>query len=154
MIPVQSDETGWFRVRTRTMGFNLLWYVPLGVWVVFYFIIPNAVSGFHNVALVFRRFTWSLFFSPSAYVFFGAVFTSIFLPFQLFLMVPAFFDSEVLAYRRPYLWSLCMVITIAISAILLQAIIWGSFPLPADKDDYIHLRMIPFIPWPDMPLFQ
>jgi hypothetical protein len=45
-------------------------------------------------------------------------------------------------------------VAIFVTALLLQAVIWGSFPLPVDKDGYIHVRLIPFIPWPDIPLLQ
>ena len=77
-----------------------------------------------------------------------------FLPLQLLLMIPRFFDTNVPANTKDYFWSLVVAVVIVLSAILLQAIIWGSFPLPVDKDGYIHLRMIPFVPWPDSPLFQ
>jgi len=30
-------------------------------------------------------------------------------------------------------------------------ILWGSFPLPVDKQGYIRIRMIPFLPWPETP---
>ena len=148
-----GDET-LVRAIVRVMRYHLLWYVPLGVWIASYFIAPNFVSGFHNVALVFHRFSWGVFFSPSAYIFFTAVLTSLFLPVQFFLLIPSFFKRGVPMYRRRYLCSLGVVLGIAISAVVIQAIIWGSFPLPTDKDSYIHVRIIPFIPWPDSPLFQ
>lgn len=150
----QSDNDNWFRLLVRAMRFNLIWYVLLGIWIIFYFVVPNVASGFHDVSIVFHRFTWAIFFSPSAYFFFASVVASVFLPFQLLLMIPAFFDNTVPAYRRRYVWSLIMAIVIVISAILLQVIIWGSFPLPVDKDGYVHLRMIPFIPWPGSSLLQ
>lgn len=143
-----------FRILVGTMRFNLVWYVPLCIWIVLYIIIPNLTSGLHNVALVFHRFSWGIFFSPSAYVFFSAVITSVFLPLQLLLVVLSFFDPDVPLSRRRHLWSFAVVVVIVLSALLLQAVIWGSFPLPVDKDGYIHVRMIPFIPWPDSPLFH
>ncbi len=153
-MQVNSDCEHLFRAIVRVMRYHLLWYVPLGVWVVLYFIVPNLVSGFNNLALVFYRFSWAVLFSPSTYVFFAAVFTSLVLPVQLFLLIPGFFERGVPMFQRRYLWALGVVLGIAISAVLTQTIIWGSFPLPTDKYAYIHVRMIPFIPWPDTPLFQ
>ncbi len=34
-------------------------------------------------------------------------------------------------------------------ATLVEAIIWGSFPLEFDQAGIGRLRLIPFIPWPD-----
>lgn len=144
----------YFLVLLTTMRLNLMWFVPLCVAIVFYFVIPNVVAGYQNVTLVFRRFNWAIFLSPSAHLFFGALIASVALPLRLLLLIPAFFDRGVPAYARRYLWSFLVVLGIGSSAILLQIIIWGAFPLPVDKEGYIHLRFIPFIPWPDTPLFN
>ncbi|WP_372522376.1 hypothetical protein [Sulfuricaulis sp.] len=136
------------------MRANFIWYLPLSVAVVFYFVIPDVTSGYHNVVLVFHRFSWAIFISPSAYLFFTCVLASVFLPLLLLLMIPTFFDRDSSTYSRRYLWSLTIVIGIAIACFILQVIIWGSFPLPVDHEGYIHLRMIPFLPWPETSLFE
>ncbi len=68
-------------------------------------------------------------------------------------MIPSFFDSETLGHTKRYLLSLGVIVAIIVTVILLQAVIWGSFPLPVDKNGYIHVRVIPFVPWPDTSLF-
>jgi hypothetical protein len=146
---MQSDNENAIRAIVHVMRYNLLWYLPVAAWVVWYFIVPNVASGYQNVRLVFHHFTWAIFFSPSAYIFFSAVILSIFLPFRLLLFIPLLFVPDVQTYKRRYVWSFGIVVVIVISALLIQGVIWGSFPLPASKDGYIHLRMIPFIPWPE-----
>ena len=139
--------------RNPLMRANLIWYVPLSAAVVFYFVISNAVTGYNNIALVFHQFTWAIFISPSAYLFFSCILATVFLPLQLLLMIPAFFDRSTPRYGQRYLLSFAIVVGIAVACFILQIIIWGSFPLPVDQDGYIHVRMIPFLPWPDTPLF-
>ena len=136
------------------MRANLIWYIPLGVFVLFYLVIPNIVSGYHNIALVIRRFSWLLFLSPAAYLFFACVFLSIALPVQMTLFIPAVFDPQFPRYRRRYLVSFLIAAGIFAVCVVLQAVVWGSFPLPVDRDNHIHVRMIPFWPWPETPLFQ
>lgn len=136
----------------KAMWGNLLWYIPLSVAVLAYFIIPNITSGYHNVALVFHRFSWLIFVSPAAYLFFSGVLASVFVPAQMMLIIPVFFDPDTPAYRRRYLWSVTIVVGIAVVCFILQIVIWGSFPLPVDHEGYIHVRMIPFLPWPETPL--
>ncbi len=139
--------------RWLLMSANLIWYIPLSAAVVFYLAIPNAESGYHNVALTFSRFTWAIFISPSAYLFFSSVLASVFLPLQLLLLIPAFFDPSNSGYGRRYVVSFGLIAGIAVSCVIFQVVIWGSFPLPTDQDGSIHLRMIPFLPWPEAPLF-
>ena len=136
-----------------SMRTNLIWYIPLSVAVLFYFVIPDITSGYHNVMLVFSRFSWLVFISPAAYVFFSCVLASVFLPVQLMLIVPLFFNRESSTFGRRYLWSAGVVVGIAVACFILQVIIWGSFPLPVDSEGYIRIRMIPFLPWPESPLF-
>jgi hypothetical protein len=136
------------------MKANLLWYIPLSGGILIYFIIPNLTSGYQNTALVFHRFSWLLFISPSAYLFLSSVLASVFFPIQLLLLIPVFFDPETSSFNRRYLKSFAIFVGIAVSCFLIQVIIWGSFPLPLDSEGYIHLRMIPFLPWPETPLFH
>lgn len=150
---LSASQRGSMRSLFSTMRTNLIWYIPLGAVVLYYFVIPNITSGYHNVTLIFKHFSWLLFISPAAYVFFSCVVASVFLPIQLILMVAMFFDREFPAYSRRYLWSSVVVVGIAVACFILQVIIWGSFPLLVDHEGYIHVRMIPFLPWPESPLF-
>jgi len=135
------------------MRTNLIWYIPVSAGMVFYFVIPNAVSGYHNITLVFHHFTWGIFISPAADLFFSCVLASVFLPLTLLLIIPAFFDPGASGYNRRYLLSFAFFIGIPVVCLILQVIIWGSFPLSVDQEGYTHLRMIPFLPWPETPLF-
>jgi hypothetical protein len=139
---------------TRTMRLNLLWYIPLFTAVVACFIIPDITSGYHNIVIVFHRFDWFIFCSPAAYLFFSSVLASVLFPVQMMLMILTFFaDAQTSLYHRRYLYSFAVVVGIALVCIILQVLIWGSFPLPTDNAGYIHFRMIPFFPWPEPPLF-
>jgi hypothetical protein len=135
------------------MRANLSWYVPLSVAVLFLFVIPDITTGYQSVLLVFHRFSWLIFISPAAYLFFSCVLASVFLPIRMLLVIPALFDHKAPNFTRRYLWSFIMTIGIAIACFSLQIIIWGSFPLPVDREGYIHVRMIPLFPWPEAPLF-
>lgn len=150
---LSREDSSFLKAVISTMKFNLLWFIPLCLTIIIYFIIPNVDSGYHNIRLVFHRFTWGIFFSPSAYIFFSSILATIFVPLQLLLLIITFFDRENPGYRRRYLWTVVAVLGIVVSMFVLQIIIWGSFPLPVDSKGYIHLRLIPFIPWPEQPLF-
>ena len=130
------------------MRFNLLWYIPLWLWIIIYFIIPDIIAGYHNIGLVFQRFTWAIFLSPSAAIFFSSILGSVLGPPLILLLIPLFFYRDNPAYRYRYLWSIVTVLGIVVSMFILQIIIWGSFPLPVDNEGYIRLRLIPFVPWP------
>lgn len=149
-----GDDKGFLSLLFTTMGFNLIWYLPLCLGILFYFIIPNVKSGYQNIAVVFQRFTWAIFFSPSSYLFLGSLIASVLLPLKLLLLIPIFFDKNISTYKRRYLSSFGVVVGIAISCVLLQIIIWGSFPLIVDKNGYIHIRIIPFFPWPETPFLK
>lgn len=136
------------RVTSHGIGRDLLWFLPVCVGVTLYFEVANITSAYHNLALVYRRWSWALFFSPAAATFFGATLTSMWLPIYILLISFTLFDRTGPSYRRRYWWSAAVVVGIAASSALVQLIIWGSFPLPADSDGHVHLRMIPFFPWP------
>ncbi len=142
-------------MKTRMLGMraNLAWYVPLVVAVLFYFVIPDITSGFNNIRLVFHRWSWGIFISPAAYIFFTSVLASVLLPIQLLLAIPIFFDSAGPMYPRRHKLSLAVAVGLAVACFLLQLLIWGSFPLPVDSEGYIRLRLIPFLPWPEHPFF-
>jgi hypothetical protein len=132
----------------RRIGLDLLWFIPVYAGATVYFEVGNVLSAYHNLALVYHRFTWGLLLSPAAATFFTATLASVWLPLLLLLLGTATLDPTGSFYRRRYLWAAALVLAIAASGAILQFVIWGSFPLPADDDGYIHLRMIPFVPWP------
>jgi hypothetical protein len=76
------------------MGKNRIWYAFL--WLVLAsFFVPLLHVHYDVSRLELRRFTWGLFFSPSAYVFVGAMLSTIVFPIKILSMIPmAFVDDE------------------------------------------------------------
>jgi hypothetical protein len=59
--------------------------------------------------------------------------------------------------KRPakaYLIAIVICLAILLFPLATDALIWGSFPFPVDRQGISRLRMIPFIPWPDAPFGQ
>jgi len=150
-----AGDEGYFKAIVSSLRWNLTWFIPVSIWVISRFVIPNAISAYQNFSLFFHEKWWLALLSPSAYIFEAAAFASVLSPLQLLSYIPVFFvnDPENSSYKRRYLWAACLVILIPISCVLIQYIIWGSFPFHTDKQGYGHLRMIPFIPWPQSPFF-
>ena len=98
--------------REAGMRGNLLWYIPVFAFVVWYFALANARAAYENFGIVFRHWTWALLFSPSAYVFFATAVYSVFLPIHFMLFIPPFFSAEVEAatYDRRYLFSFLVLV--------------------------------------------
>ncbi len=148
-------HSDFWKTLLRAMAYNLIWYIPLFITVVCYFSIPSASDAFHNVTNIFKGFGkhfWVLFFSPAAYLFFSTEIESILLPFQMMLLIPIYFERSEWRFRKKILLSTLTVIGLYIAMLLLQVIIWGSFPHINDVDGS-RLRLIPFVPWPNQPLF-
>jgi hypothetical protein len=131
----------------RGMGGNLLWYIPLFAWVIWYFAIPNATSGYRNVRLVFQHWTWGLLLSPSAYLFFATVLYSVVMPLHFMLFIPGFFARDA-TYNRRYLFSSLVLAALAVVAVITQIIIQSSFPFCWQSDGVERMRMLPFLPCP------
>lgn len=148
-------QGNWFKQSLfKTMQYNLLWYTPLFIWVIIYFVVQNIISGYHNSITIYRRFSLLIFVSPSAYLYFTSLITSVFLPIKLCLIIPAFFEKNNRLFNKRYLCVFGIIAIIWLSALIIQFILWGSFPLPVDKQGYIRVRMIPFLPWPDAPFID
>jgi hypothetical protein len=139
-----------------TMSFNAIWYIALFGWVIYYFVIPDAISAYANAKLVFKYFSWLLFISPSAAFCLTLTLAAIFLPIVLMLYIPTYFErtDENTAFRKRYIYTIVTVVAIWLAVLLIQFLIWGSFPIGFDKENYVHIRMIPFIPWPEAPMFR
>ena len=134
------------------MSLDLIWYIIIFLFTIGYIIIPNIIVGYQNVVLSFRYFSFFIFFSPSAYLFYSSIIASVWLPISLILFIPNFFskDSENKFYNKRYLIAVLIILAIIISFFIIQVIIWGSSPYGVDNQGYIHLRMIPFYPWPNI----
>ncbi|HVS88396.1 MAG TPA: hypothetical protein VHF01_09260 [Candidatus Acidoferrum sp.] len=131
------------------MGKNRIWYAFL--WLVLAaFFVPLLHMHYDVCRLELRRFTWGLFFSPSAYVFVGAMLSTIFFPIKILSMIPiAFVDDESNElFKKRYGFSLLAVLAICVGEFFFLTLMWGSFPLEVDSQNYVRLRLIPFFPWP------
>jgi hypothetical protein len=143
-------------VSSRDYGRWVLFAICYGLlWLVFIAaVFPVLHLDYDLLQTEFRRWSWAIFISPSAYVFFGALIDTAAAPVWMLLLVPAFFskqsDGEVNpTYKRRYAWTFLVIAGIFVIEIVNLTIMWGSFPLGVDAQHYIRLRMIPFIPWPD-----
>ena len=133
------------------MGWNLIWYVPLCLAVLFVL-----WSNLHFDWVVFRtaraRWVWAALLSPSAALCFSSLIANLLLPFQLVLLIPGLFDpGEPDVYSKRYRYALMAIVGIFVIPLLVEAVVWGSFPFNYDPDGTGRLRLIPFVPWPTNP---
>jgi hypothetical protein len=146
--PNHSDGSSG-RVR-RGMRGNLLWYIPLFGFVVWYFGLANARAAYENISLVLHHWTWMLLVSPSAYVFFSTALYSVLLPIHFMLFIPSLFsaDAEEATYDRRYVFSFLVLLALIVGVFVTQLVIRGSFPLCWPADGVERLRLVPFLPCP------
>ncbi|MCL5125330.1 MAG: hypothetical protein M1511_12695 [Deltaproteobacteria bacterium] len=136
-IPRGNERRGFLSEFAAYMGYNLLWYVPVCLWILIDFIIPNITSGFTNTVIVLRHFTWGLLLSSSAGLFFVAIGSSITMPIFLLGFLPAFFKKGgPFDYKKRYLYTILLLFVIIVGSILLQLVIMGSYPIVVDKNDF------------------
>jgi len=131
------------------MKADLIWYVPLSVAVAILLVVPNLVNGYDTAAFVLRQFSWTVLTSPATYLFLACVFASAYLPLRLMLMIPPQFHPGSKRYGERYIVSFVIVIGVAVTCSILQSIMWGSCPLAVDQGGSVHIRLLPFLPWPD-----
>lgn len=145
------DVRTGFRARLTSMGRNLLWYVPLTAWVLWYFVWANVVAGYENIRLMFRHWNWVLPLVPSVYVFLAVVLTSVLLPVYIMLTIPSFFANKnnEATYRRRYLLSFLSLFGLLAVVVLTQFAIQASFPLCWESNGTERFRLIPFMPCPN-----
>ena len=68
VIPDHSDRSS--AASRQGMRWNLVWYIPVFAFVIWYFALANAKAAYENVGLLFRHWTWLLLLSPATYFFF------------------------------------------------------------------------------------
>ncbi len=131
------------------MGMNRIWYAFLWILLAAFFV---ALLHMHYdvCRLELRRFSWGVLLSPSAYAFVGAMLSTIVFPIKILLMIPVAFidDDSNEFFKKRYDFSLLAILAICVGDFLLLTFMWGSFPLEVDSQHYVHLRFIPFFPWP------
>jgi hypothetical protein len=137
------------RTLTRSAAVILV-SLPLGVLWVLFLIVPGIAMTYADARLLLRRWDWFVLASPAFYVFLASSITKVLLPLQAFLAVPA---AAVEAYRQGGLgqgWRAAASLMALILVVVVGAhvVSWGAFPLEVDDERAIHIRMIPFFPWP------
>jgi hypothetical protein len=133
------------------MGLNLIWYVLM--WLLSIGgLVFTARLDYGMLRLLFHNWDWGFFISPSAYLFFALLPLSITVPVTLLCSIPRLFirDENGGLYKHRFLWSFLLFIAgIPAVQLIILLLMWGSFQLGVDAQNNIHLRLLPFIPWPD-----
>jgi hypothetical protein len=134
------------------LGWNLLWYIPVCLWFCAYFLLRNLSNAWRLAGLMRERWSWGFLISPSSAVFLAAVLFSFSYPIQFLLLIRGFIvDATSSSSWRRYAYAAGIMLAAFVVAVVVETVIWGSLPLEVDAKGVIHLRLIPFVPWPDRP---
>jgi len=150
-MPDQSKSSRPAIDKPESVGIQLLWYTPLCFVVVALILVPIGLLAFENVRSLFRHFTWGLLVSPSFYLFAGLTIASIYLPIALLISIIGSFTASL---SQRFLYSLRALALIVGLSVMIQVVLWGSYPLGYDANGTQHLRLIPFLPWPHIPFLK
>jgi hypothetical protein len=100
-----------------------------------------------------NRWSWFVIVSPSTYFCFSTMLASILLPIQGMIYTAIFLTASKDDIPKRRLCAVLTVVAIFVLPAVTDVLLWGSFPLPVANDG-VHIRMIPFIPWPSGPFGQ
>ena len=131
-----------------------LWIAPLSISAVLLAEAHTVPFGFDVLKLAWHRWTWAGLFSPSAYFCWSVVVASVFYPVLIILVGIAQLSAPsnpTLSTRKRCFYILLAIVSVALLPFVTDALIWGSFPFSVDNIGIHRLRLIPFIPWPDVP---
>jgi hypothetical protein len=133
----------------RRLGWNWLWFLPLCVAVLIFVEGHTVPYAWQLAKLARKRWTWGVFFSPSAYFCMGVISVSIAWPLMGLALVSNSVTS-IKAVKPPgrYIRVFVILFLIFMLPVITDALLWGSFPFTFDRNGIARLRMIPFIPWP------
>ena len=133
------------------LAWNWLWFLPL-CFVVLCFVESYSVSHAIDIAkLAYQRWSWFGLFSPSAAFCYSAMCASVLLPIYWLGAIAAIMIDDIRDMPKRLLNSFLVAAMILGLPLLTDALIWGSFPFPVDAEGRMHLRLIPFVPWPSLP---
>ena len=142
--------------QSRTSPWHWLWYGPL-IGLVLPLVEWHTLRyALAVLATARERWDWGGLTSPSADFCWTVVIGSVILPLvgaisaSASLFVAGISSAET-RQRTRCAHALLILAGIAILPFLTDFLIWGSFPFTFDRDGVGHLRMIPFVPWPDWP---
>ncbi|MGC1449836.1 MAG: hypothetical protein WA830_07355 [Candidatus Sulfotelmatobacter sp.] len=155
--PAQTAKPGAEPERPRSLGamrsmrWNLLWYMPLVAPLLIILAILDGCQAYAQARVVAGYFTWALFFSPAAGIWFWSSIVSITAPITGLALIPRFFMPDPDLYRNRYRNTVLLILGSVVLVVLLWTIQWGCFPFDQDSNGAIRMRMIPFIPLPPSP---
>jgi cytochrome bd-type quinol oxidase subunit 2 len=122
------------------LKWNLLWYIPLCLTVLL-LLIRNASYDWEVIKIAHQRWVWAALVSPSAALCFGVLSLNLLIPFQLTVMVSAYFNDESESlYQKRYLLTCLTVVAIVLVPLVVEFIVWGSFPFNIDAHGNGRLR--------------
>ena len=114
--------------------------------IAFILALTHLVWGYHCAAIILERWTWSLLLSPAAYFYFGSLVTCVSMPMQWWVATKN--SGGTWQHKAGTL------AVIVFFLFLLHVLVWGSVPLAYDVSGREHIRILPFIPWPDQPFWS
>ena len=135
----------------QQLGWHWLWFLPLCVMVLSLVERHTVTYGFALLKLGYQRWSWGIFFSPSALFCLHVLAASVSLPLVGLLCVALVAKNQSdwnLMARQRWLYSVLLIIGIFLLPFMAEVLMWGSFPFTFDSQGFSRLRMIPFIPWP------
>ena len=127
----------------QRLGWHWVWFLPLWVMVLSLVERHTVAYGFAILKLGYERWSWAIFFSPSAYFCLKVLAASISLPVLGLALValvvknPA--DSNLNARQR-WLYSVLLIIGIFLLPFISEVLMWGSFPFTFDNQGVSRLR--------------
>jgi hypothetical protein len=125
------------------LGWHWLWFLPVCVLVLGVIERHTIVLALAVLKLAWVRWKWAALISPSAAFCSGVLFCSVTWP--IFGLA---FVAALVSERKPWPYSLGIIVAIVLLPFVTDTLIWGSFPFVFDDQGVGRLRMIPFIPWP------
>jgi hypothetical protein len=131
------------------LGWHWLWFLPLCA-VVLSLIERHLVTyAFAIVKLGYQRWSWGALLSLSADFCLSLILISVRWPLLglLFLAFLVKAGNQLKASQR-WVYSVLLIGGISVSPLVVEVLVWGSFPFIIDGQGISRLRMIPFIPWP------
>lgn len=133
------------------LRWNLVWYLPLMA-AMLIFLMSNVGFALRAGAAFFNEFSWAVVISPANWLFWSAIATLVIAPAGGGLLI-ANIGSHRLSSHEMMAAAARMTVMILIACVVAGVLAWGAFPFFAGSDGYIHIRMIPFLPWPHTSFF-
>ncbi len=127
----------------RRLGWHWLWFLPLCLVVLLVVELHTGETAFFLLKLSYRRWSWAVLFSPSAYFWVGLMVATVYWPLLGLLFVAVLTKSDN-SFNEKWRWlytvlDRCGDILLPIVA---EPLMWGSFPFNIDDQGVSRLRLI------------